>query len=223
MMDETRVNWWMDADSRWHRDLPPAGWWQAEDGRWHPPGDDDATGEMQDGPPTGAAHFAGGARSPDAVAGWGWPPWARTAVLTSVAVLAVVVVAAAAITDGGQDDDQAGTTTTVAAGSTAAPTTEVPRTTSTVAAGSSGEVLDPSVPPSTDRPSATTSTSVAPPISASPAPTRPPPTSAGVRFGAPCSPVGATAVSDEGVPVTCTVEKCHGAPFDDPRWRRTAC
>jgi hypothetical protein len=222
-MDETRVNWWMDASSHWHRGLPPEDWWQAEDGRWHPPGDDDPTGEMRDGPPAGAAHFAGGARSPDPEAGWGWPGWARAAVLASVALVAVVAVAAAAITDGGGGDDEARTTTTLAGGSTAGPTTEVPQTTSTVVAGASGEVVDPSA-PTTDRSSTTrpTSTSISPPISAAPAPTRPP-SSAGLRPGAPCSPVGATAVSDSGEPMTCTVEKCRGAPFDEPRWRRTTC
>jgi hypothetical protein len=221
-MDETHANWWMDAGSQWHRGFAPPSWWQAEDGRWHPPGDDDATGEMRDGPPTGAAHFAGGAHSPDPVGGWGWPGWARGAVLASVAVLAVVVVGAAAITDGGRDDDQAGTTTTVVAGSAAPSTTGGRQTTSTSAAGSGRDVVDPSTPTSTQRTSTTTSTSVAPSTSAAPAPTRPP-ADAGVRPGGACSPAGTTAVSVDGTPLICTVEKCHGAPFDDPRWRRTTC
>ena len=32
--------------------------------------------------------------------------------------------------------------------------------------------------------------------------------------GEPCSPEGATAVTSDGVPMTCTTQKCHGAPFD---------
>ena len=55
------------------------------------------------------------------------------------------------------------------------------------------------------------------------APTTPPPPGTGVRQGSACSPEGATAITQDGVPMTCTAQKCHGAPFDSPRWRRTAC
>ncbi len=115
-MDETRVNWWMDHTSRWHRGFPPAGWWQAEDGRWHPPGhDDDPTEEVREVPSAGGAHLADG---------WGWPRWARIAVLASVALVAIVVVAAAAITDGGGDGD--GETVTADVSTTVAPSTTAP-------------------------------------------------------------------------------------------------
>jgi hypothetical protein len=111
-MDETRVNWWMDAGSQWHRGFPPSGWWQAEDGRWHPPGDDEEpTGEMREIPQAGAAHLAAD--------GWGWPRWARNAVLASVALIAIVVVATAAITDGGGD----GATVTTDSSTTVTPST----------------------------------------------------------------------------------------------------
>jgi len=221
-MNETRVNWWMDASSHWHRGRPPAAWWQAEDGRWHPPGDDDPTVEMVDGPPAGAAHLAGDPRSPSDVDGWGWPRWARIAVLPALAVLAAVVVGAAAITDGGRDDGQdtvtAETTSTLAPGTTAAsptPTAEPPLTTSDDDSTSSSEVADAPASPSTEP--APTTTTDAPPT------TTPPPSNAAVSPGAGCSPEGATALTQDGVPMTCTTQKCHGAPFDTARWRRTAC
>jgi hypothetical protein len=44
-----------------------------------------------------------------------------------------------------------------------------------------------------------------------------------VHPGALCSPEGATALSDEGVPLTCTTQKCHGTPFNQPRWRAATC
>jgi hypothetical protein len=225
-MDETHVNWWMDDTSHWHRGFPPAGWWQAEDGRWHPPGDDDEpTGEMQAVLPAGAAHLAGDPRSPTVVAGWGWPPWARIAVLTSIAILAVVVVAAAAITDSGGDGD--GETVTGDVSTTVTPSTSPASTTSTgappgsassVASASPGDDTDPSAPPTTAR-----STTTAPPRTSAPTTTSPPPTSPGVRQGEACSPEGATAVTQAGVPMTCTTQKCHGVPYDSARWRRTAC
>jgi hypothetical protein len=221
-MDETHVNWWMDDTSRWHRGFPPAGWWQAEDGRWHPPGDDDEpTEEMQEVPTGGAAHLAG-PRSPTVVAGWGWPPWARIAVLTSIAILAVVVVAAAAITDSGGDGDgetvTADVSTTITPSTASTTSTGAPGSASSVASASPGDDTDPSAPPTTAR-----STTSAPPQTSAPTTTSPPPTDPGVRQGAPCSPEGATAVTQEGVPMTCTTQKCHGAPYDSARWRRTAC
>jgi serine/threonine-protein kinase len=210
-MDETRVNWWMDAGSQWHRGFPPSGWWQAEDGRWHPPGDDEEpTGEMREIPQAGAAHLAAD--------GWGWPRWARNAVLASVALIAIVVVATAAITDSGGDGDGATVTadssTTVTPSTVAAPSPETAAPPSSVAGTSIGEGTDRPAPPTTR---ATTTTTAAPRTSS---PTSP---AAGVRQGAPCSPEGATAVSQDGVPMTCTPQKCHGAPYDSARWRRTAC
>jgi hypothetical protein len=223
-MDETRVNWWMDAGSHWHRGRPPSGFWQAEDGRWHPPGDDEPTVEMREGPPPEAAHLAGGPRS-SVVDGWGWPRWARIAVLASVAVVAVVVVVAGAIAGRGGDDDLAVTaesTTTVAPGTSAAssaPTAEPSGPGSSIPGAAGSDGTDTSASPTTER-GPTTS---APPTSAAPTTTRPPPADPGVRQGVPCSPEGATAVSDGGVPMTCTTQKCHGAPYDSARWRRAAC
>jgi hypothetical protein len=98
-MEETGVNWWMDANNRWHRGRPPAGWWQAENRRWHPPAKHEPIEEVRESPLAGPAHFAGGARSPGLAAGRGWPRWALYAVLALVAVAAVTAVIVAAITD----------------------------------------------------------------------------------------------------------------------------
>jgi hypothetical protein len=227
-MEETIGGWWMDARSNWHHGPPLAGWWQADDGRWHEPDDyddDDPAGQVEGDPPPGAAHFAGGAWSPGPERGWGWPRWARSAVLASLAIVAVAVVAvgAAGITDGGSEQSQAGTTTTVAAGATvpSGPGPEVPQTTSTVAVASSTDDVDPSASPTTERTSDTAPTVDPSPTSAPP--TRPPSSTAEPHLGAACSPEGATAVTAAGAPLTCTVEKCHGAPFLAPRWRRAAC
>jgi hypothetical protein len=231
-MEETIGDWWMDAGSKWHRGRPLAGWWQADDGRWHAPDDyddyddyddDDPSGEIEFDAPAGAAHFAGGSPPPDLERGRGWPRWARRAVLASLAIVAVVAVGAAAIIGGDPDQNQAGTTTTVVAGDVvpSSPGAQVPQTTSTVDAASGSGVEDPSAPPTTERAPNTASTIDPSPTSAPP--TSPPPSRAEVRPGAICSPEGATAVTAAGIPLTCTVEKCHGAPFDAPRWRRTIC
>ena len=218
-MDETHVNWWMDDTSRWHRGFPPIGWWQAEDGRWHPPGDDDElTEEVREVPHAGAAHLAGG---------WGWPRWARIAVLASVAIVAIVVVAAAALTDGGSDGETvtADVSTTVAP-STTAPVAIAPGPAPSAVSPSTGDDTDPPAPPTTQRASTTQgvpTTTTGPPPDPGPAPTSPPPSNPAVHQGEACSPEGATAVSSDGVPLTCTTQKCHGAPFDSARWRRTAC
>jgi hypothetical protein len=223
-MDETRVNWWMDDTSRWHQGYPPTGWRQSEDGRWHPPGgDDDPTEEMWQDPETGPAHRARGTGSP-ANAGWaGRPGWARLAVLASMAVLAVVVViGAAALTDGGGGDDEdtaTGDVTTTVAPSTSVATTP-PQVSSSSGSGTpASDGSDPPAPPTTARATTTTNR----PSTTAPATTSPPPTDPGVHLSAACAPEGATAITQDGVPVTCTTQKCHGAPFDNPRWRRTAC
>jgi cytoskeletal protein RodZ len=54
-------------------------------------------------------------------------------------------------------------------------------------------------------------TTIVPPTPSSPPTTAPPAPERDVQPRAPCSPEGATAVSDEGVPLICTVQKCHGA------------
>ncbi len=178
----------------------------------------------------GAAHLAGGSRPPGVAGGWGWPRWARIGVLASVALVAIVVIAGAALTGGGGEDDRAavtgGTTTTLASGTPGASATEPPATDSPAPADSSGEpatteASDPTAPATTEP--APTTTTAPPEVPPAPAPTTPAPPGSGARQGSPCSPEGATAITQDGVPMTCTAQKCHGAPFDSPRWRRTAC
>jgi hypothetical protein len=96
-MDETGVNWWMDANNRWHRGRPPAAWWQAEDRRWHPPAKQEPVGKVRDGRPAGPAHFV--SRSPTPVTAREWPRWALYVLLALVAVAAVMAIVAAAIID----------------------------------------------------------------------------------------------------------------------------
>jgi hypothetical protein len=238
-MDETRANWWMDDASRWHEGVPPPGWWKAEDGRWHrpddrggrlPPDDDVPTVEMQTDEFAGPAHFAGGTEVSELDDEPARPPWLRLAVLVSVVLLTAVAIAVAAITDGGGDDDRA--TITDQTTTTASPDTSpssTPGAAPPAAAGSAGtattEVDDPSA---SDRPPTTTvppraPTTVAPAMPPTPVPTTAPPAGTDVRQGGACAPEGATAVTSDGVPMTCTREKCRGAPFDSARWRRTTC
>ncbi len=224
-MEETISDWWMDARTNWHRGRPLEGWWQAGDGRWHAPDDrddDDPAGDIEGEPPAEAAHFAGGSPSPDRERG-DQPGWGRNAILASLAIVAIVVAGAAAIVGSGLDQNQSGPTTTVVAGAAVPPSLgpEVPQTTSTVTATSSSGGVAQSASPTTERASETASTVV--PTSTSAPPTSGPPSIAAPRPGATCSPEGATALTAVGVPLTCTAEKCHGVPFDTPRWRRTTC
>ena len=222
-MTDGHANWWMDASCRWHRGAPPPGWWQARDGRWHPPKPDDTTEEVPVGPPVEAAHLANRGHGANLWQTYrSWPRWARLAGPAVVFVLVVGVLGAAAserLREGGDETNAtAGATTTAQAG---APTT-VP-----------GAVTPP--------PSASpTTTAFAAPSSAAPTqfapspttvvadpPPRPPTTADrptdDVHPGAPCSPEGATAVMGDGTPLLCTTQKCHGAPFGEPRWRRATC
>jgi hypothetical protein len=220
-MSDSHVNWWMDAGCRWHRGQPPPDWWQAGDGRWHPPAPDDTTAEIAISPPVGGAHLAGGGGRTNL---WdtyrGWPRWARLAAPIAAFVLAIGVLGAAA-TEGLREDDpetaamdeatpESDTTTTAPKVATPAPTA-----TTTVATTTTDSMASTTAQPQPD-PGPTTVPAPAPP------PT-PAPTNNGIHPGAPCSPEGATALSGEGMPMTCTTQKCHGAPYSEPRWRRTAC
>jgi hypothetical protein len=216
------AKWWMDAGSRWHEGFPPPGWWRAPDGRWHPPGSDDTTAEMTVTPPAGGVHRgAGGLRARLWRAYRGWPQWARLAAPIATFVVTVGVLGAAA-SGGLLGDDPATTathetspaTTVASAGGGAAQSTATPTdaTTTTVS-----------------RPSTTLRAQHDPvPTTAAAAPAPEPPTSTAptnndLHPGARCSPEGATTISSDGIPLTCTTQKCRGAPFSEPRWRRTAC
>jgi hypothetical protein len=50
-----------------------------------------------------------------------------------------------------------------------------------------------------------------------------PPGQGFVRQGSPCQQVGATAITANGTPVTCTTTDCNGDTDDQPRWWRTTC
>jgi hypothetical protein len=95
-MDDSGVNWWMDANNRWHRGRPPAGWWQAENRRWHPPATHEPIEGVPEDPPARPTHFV--SRSSNLETGQGWPRWVLYALLALVVVAAVVAVIAAAIT-----------------------------------------------------------------------------------------------------------------------------
>jgi hypothetical protein len=219
------VNWWMDANCRWHKGLPPPGWWQARNGRWHPPASDDTTTEMTIGPSAGAAHLAGGGRRANLVATYrSWPRWARLAAPISAFVLTIGVLAAAA-TGGLLDNDPETTATDETAPATDPSTTVAPATTGAPASTAASThatttVHLPSAPtPAEQDPVPTTSATT--PAPEPPATTAP--TNNDIHPGAPCSPEGATAISSDGIHLTCTRQKCHGAPFSEPRWRRTTC
>lgn len=217
------ANWWMDAGCRWHQGAPPPGWRQAQNGRWHPPSPDDTTDELTTSPPVGGAHLASGGRGANL---WqiyrSWPRWAR---VTGPIVASFLVVGAlgAAATGGLRESGGRETTATArvttttqadtATSSNAAPPGPTARSTTTASS------LPGSTTPPQPDPTPTT-------VAAIPEP--PPPTTSdqptsNIHRGASCSPEGATAFTGEGVSMVCTTQKCHGAPFSEPRWRPTSC
>jgi hypothetical protein len=223
MMSDAHANWWMDASCRWHRGAPPAGWWRAPNGRWHPPSPDDPTDELTTDAPVGGAHLAGRRREANLWQTYrGWPRWARLAGPIVAFLLVIGILGAAAtgsLREGGRETTATAraTTTTQAVAPTTLPKVVTPPP-------SAGVTTTSAVPRATAPPEpAPTPTTVA----EAPAP-RPPPTTAArptndVHPGAPCSPEGAEAVTSDGMSLVCTTQKCHGAPFSEPRWRRASC
>jgi hypothetical protein len=221
-MSGAHANWWMDAGCRWHQGAPPPGWWQAPNGRWHPPSPDDPTDDLMTSAPVGGAHPAGAGRGPNLWQTYrSWPRWAR---LTGpiVAFLLVVGVLGAAATgslrEGGRE-------TTATARATTTTQAETPATVPKVVTPppGAGMTTTPAVPRTTAPPEpAPTPTTVADvPAPGPPTTTAPPPND--IHPGAPCSPEGTEAVTADGMSLVCTTQKCHGAPFADPRWRRASC
>ena len=222
-MSDAHANWWMDASCRWHQGAPPPGWWQAGNGRWHPPSPDDTTDELTTSPPVGGAHLAGSGQAANL---WqiyrSWPRWAR---LTGPIVASLLVVGAlgAAATGSLWED---GRETTATARATTTTRAETPATSPNVVtpAPSAGVSTTTSSVPRTTAPPQPAPTPTA--VTADPAPSPPttadPPTN-DIHPGAPCSPEGATAVMGDGTSIVCTTQKCHGAPFSQPRWRRASC
>ena len=223
-MSGANANWWMDASCHWHQGAPPPGWWQAPNGRWHPPSHDDPTDELTTSAPVGGAHLARRGRGANLWQTYrGWPLWARLAG-PAVAFLLVVGVLGAAATgslrEGGRENTATGPATTTTQAEAPA---ETPATVPNVATPppSIGVTTTSAKPRSTAPPEpAPTPTTDAPPQ-------RPPstaaPTTNDIHPGAPCSPEGAEAVTGDGMSLVCTTQKCHGAPFADPRWRRADC
>jgi hypothetical protein len=221
-MSGAHANWWMDAGCRWHQGAPPPGWWQAPNGRWHPPSPDDPTDELATSAPLGGAHLAGRGRGGNLWQTYrSWPRWARLAG-PIVAFLFVVGVLGAAATgslrEGGRE-------TTATARATTTTQAETPATMPKVVIPPPGAdvTTTSAVPRSTAPPDpAPTPTTVAEAPAPRPPTTAAPPTN-DVHPGAPCSPEGAEAVTGDGMSLVCTTQKCHGAPFADPRWRRASC
>jgi hypothetical protein len=218
------VKWWMDAGCRWHQGTPPAGWWQARDGRWRPPASDDTTEEVAIGPPPGAAHLAAASRWSNLWATYrGWPLWARLAAPAAAVILVIGVLGTAAMEGFRGDDGEVTATDTPT--TTQAPESTATSTHAAIPGPAAGGPItthdsDSSTTAPPERDTAPTTVGAAP----GPAPptTAEPPANV-VRQSAPCSPEGATAVTADGISVVCTTQKCHGAPFSEPRWRRAGC
>jgi hypothetical protein len=214
----------MDAGCRWHQGTPPPGWWQAGDGRWRPPAPDDTTEELTIGPPVSRAHVPASGRGAKLWQSYrGWPRWARLTGPIAVSVLVIGVLGAAATVGFRRGDGETAATaraTVTTQPGTSAPSSPDAATPAPTAGATTTTSLVPgsTTPPQSD-PTATT-------VAAAPAPPPPtttdPPTNS-IHRGAPCSPEGATAFTGDGTSMVCTAQKCHGAPFSEPRWRRASC
>ena len=155
------------------------------------------------------------------------PAWLLVGVLVALLVAVVGVVGVMAQTHDGSDGEAGPTVGT-------APPSSAPRSSTTTTAVESGPLVPtvtaapPVTTPSTTvprEPSTTVppgpSTTVPPPETTAPPSTNPggPP----IREGGRCSDVGATAVTSNGTPVTCSTTTCDGNNNPEPRWRRTNC
>jgi hypothetical protein len=180
--------------------------WSSDDPAWAPDDDDGIEGERRR------------------------PAWVLVSVLVALLVGVVGVVGVMAQTNDGTDREIGPTVDT-------APPTSASRN-STTTTTVEGETLAPAVTveppvssPSTTVPprSSTTvpprpSTTVPPPdTTIVPSTTVPSPGGPPVREGGRCSNVGATAVTSNGTPVTCSTTACDGDRYNEPRWRRTIC
>ena len=199
--------------------------------------DDDDAGE-DDRLAWWSDHPAGGLDYDDVIEGERRrPAWVLVSVLVALLVAAIGVVGVMAQTDDGIDGE------TGPMVDPAPPSSAPPHSTTTATATTAdGDPLAPAVTigppvstttvprPSTTvprRPSTTVprpSTTVPPPdTTITPPSTAPNPGGPPAREGWRCSDVGATAVTSNGTPVTCSTTACDGDPYDQPRWRRTIC
>jgi hypothetical protein len=221
-MSGAHANWWMDAGCRWHRGAPPPGWWQAPNGRWHPPSLDDPTDELAASAPLGGAYLTGRGRGGNLWQTYrSWPRWARLAGPIVAFLLVIGILGAAAtgsLREGGRETTATAraTTTTQAGAPATLPEVVTP-------APTAGVTTTPAVPRTTaPREPAPTPTTVADVPAPDPPTTAAPPTN-DIHAGAPCSPEGAETVTADGKSLVCTTQKCHGATFGEPRWRRASC
>jgi hypothetical protein len=246
------IDWWLSGDGRWHEGAPPPGWTQAEDRRWYlteppftavgyasksesiagPPATVVYEEDWYDAEDPGQDDWDGAGWYPDGEAeddvedrGRRWPRRAGLAVMVAVLAAVTGTLGILALSDGGSDSGSAPSATTTTTSFSPAPVPD--------ASGAGPPATEEAARPSTtDRANAppvstrsTPSTTVgSPPEPAPPPATNPPRTPPGsIRQGGSCETVGATAVTANGTPVTCATAGCDGDPFDEPRWRRTAC
>ena len=201
--------WWMDDDGQWREGEPPDGWVQGEDGHYYPPPTQLYDPEPYDPEPSRVytpSHATPAGRRGIVGAYRSWPSWARIAAPLSAAIIGLGAIGVMAGDSDESDGEQ------VAAEDDSTTTTERPttieRATTTTAA--------PTPPPTTRPPATTAAPATSPPATQ-------PRSGGSVTPGAFCSPAGATGTSADGVPMTCSTEKCHGTPHEQPRWRRTSC
>ena len=239
---ESDADWWLSGDGRWHEGTPPPGWTLAADRRWY-----------LDEPPPSARGYAAKWEStagapaivvvpaalgvldvpdvpdlPDDHDGAG----RRRRALATVALVALLVVAGVITAqlwpEGGGDETgpvvgPVSSTSAISTSTTGSPADATPLAPAPTA----------STTPSTPRasassvpPTVSTTEEPAPPPSGPPVTPDPgggPPGQAFVRQGSPCSEVGATGVTANGTPVTCTTTDCDGDTDDQARWWRTTC
>jgi hypothetical protein len=158
--------------------------------------------------------------------------WVLVSVLVALLVAAMGVVGVMGQTD--DRIDATGPSVDTAPPSSAPPNSTTAGTATTVEGGPLAPSVTVAPPVSrssttvTRRPSTTVSprpsTTVPPPdTTIAPPSTTPNPGGPPIREGGRCSVVGATAVTSNGTPVTCSTTACNGDSYDQPRWRRTIC
>jgi len=161
------------------------------------------------------------------------PAWLMVGVLVALLFVAIGVVGVMAQTNDRTDGEAGPAADTAPSSSTPASSTTT-ATATTVGGGQPSPAA--TVAPPVSSPSTTTvprtpsttvprtpSTTVPPPDTTAPPTTAPSPGGRPIREGGRCSNVGATAIANNGTPVTCSTTACDGHTYDEPLWRRTTC
>src|ERR687892_19141 len=230
--------WWLDYDGQWHEGEPPAGWVQREDGHYYPPWWMDDDGQWHEGePPADWVQAEDGhyyrppppPAGPDDATRLDEPPWV-TAEPTQPYDPEPYdseppgAYAPAHATPAGRRGIVGTYWSWPRWARIAAPLSVAIIGLGTVGVmaadpdesdGEQGAAEDDST-TTTERPATTAAPTTSPPATQ-------PRSGGSVTHGAFCSPAGATGTSADGVPMTCSTEKCHGTPHEQPRWRRTSC